>query len=103
MKSNLPIACTLTPDEMRRGRTALLPGLFARAEFHEALADGVRLRFRSEAGVIPRIAAVIEAERQCCRFLHFQLTADPDGGPVSLEVTGPPGTADFLAAWVPAP
>jgi hypothetical protein len=39
---------------------------------------------------------VIDAERQCCRFLRFQLTVEPDLGPMWLEVAGPPGTADFL-------
>ena len=102
MKSDLPIACTLTPDELRRGREALLPGIISRAEAHESLADGFRFRFASGEGVIPAIAAMVDAERRCCRFLQFQVTAEPDEGPVWLEVTGPPGTSDWLAAWIPA-
>jgi hypothetical protein len=101
VKPDLPIACTLTPEEMRRGREGLLPGILARAEAHEPLADGFRFRFKSEAGLIPALAAMIEAERRCCRFLHFQVAAEPDEGPVWLEVTGPDGTAEFLAEWIP--
>jgi hypothetical protein len=102
MESDLPIACTLTPEEMRRGREGLLPGIIARAAAHEPVAAGFRFRFRSEAGLIPELAAMMEAERRCCRFFHFQLIAEPEQGPVWLEVTGPPGTAEFLAGWLPS-
>ena len=101
MESDLPIACTLTPEEMRRGREGLLPGIIARAEAHEPVAAGFRFRFKSEAGLILELAEMIEAERRCCRFLHFQMIAEPDEGPVWLEVTGPAGTTDLLAGWIP--
>ena len=39
-------------------------------------------------------------ERQRCRFLRFAVAAERDGGPISLEVTGPPGTAQFLEQLV---
>jgi hypothetical protein len=101
MKPDLPIACTLTPEEMRRGREGLLPGILARAEAHEPLADGFRFRFKSETGLLADLASMIDAERRCCRFLLFQVIAEPDEGPIWLDVTGPPGTTDFLAGWIP--
>ena len=103
MKSDLPIACTLTPDQLRKGREALLPGIIARAMRSDRLDDGFRFHFTPDDGLIPAIAAMIDAERRCCRFLRFMLTAEPGEGSLTLEVTGPPGTAEFLAAWVPAP
>jgi len=45
---------------------------------------------------LTEIVSVIEAERECCRFLKFGLTLEPDGGPLLLEVTGPEGTQEFL-------
>ncbi len=42
----------------------------------------------------------IQLERQCCPFLRFQLTVEPGGGPIWLELTGPPGTREFLAHGV---
>lgn len=99
---NLPIACTLTAEELRRGREGLLPGVIARAEAHEPVDGGFRFRFKSEAGLLPALAVMIEAERRCCRFFHFQVIAEPDEGPVWLEVTGPPGTTEFLTGWVPS-
>jgi len=100
MKSDLPMACTLSLEELRRGRQALLPGVIARADAHERLADGFRFRFHAGED-LAAMATTIAAERRCCRFLQFVLTMEPDEGPVWLEVTGPPGTAEFLAGWIP--
>jgi hypothetical protein len=41
---------------------------------------------------------MVDAERQCCRFLQFTVTVEPDDGPVTLDLAGPPGTREFLAA-----
>jgi hypothetical protein len=38
----------------------------------------------------------IVAARECCPFLTFELTAQPNMGPVSVRVIGPAGTKDFL-------
>jgi hypothetical protein len=43
------------------------------------------------------IARAIDAERQCCRFLTFHLTVEPDLGAFVLDLTGPSGTRDFLS------
>jgi hypothetical protein len=97
---NLPIACTLSSAELARRRASLLPGVAAQAESREPVDGGFRWRFGPVPDILRALIDVIEAERECCRFLKFTLTADPDGGPVWLEVTGPPGTAEFLDALV---
>ena len=66
------------------------------AEGSEATTVGYRFRFAASSEALAKIAAVIDAERQCCRFLRFQLTVEPDLGPLCLEVTGPVGTGEFL-------
>ena len=50
--------------------------------------------------ILATIAQTIDAERQCCRFLRFSITVEPDGGPITLELTGPPGTREFLSAFL---
>ena len=68
--------------------------------FLHALHDvvsGHRLRFAASEEMLATIAQTVEAERQCCRFLRFQITVEPDGGPISLELSGPPGTREFIA------
>jgi hypothetical protein len=69
-----------------------------RAETHEELPDGHRLSFVPAEDTLALILKTIEAERQCCRFLRFQITVESDGGPVSVELTGPTGTREFVAA-----
>jgi hypothetical protein len=94
---DLPVACTLSADELSTRRDGLLPGLITLALDRVPLDDGCRLTFVPAAGLLDAIARVIDAERQCCRFLRFQLVVEQDGAPVTLEVTGPRGTKEFLA------
>ena len=100
--THLPIACSLTPEAIRARRANLLPGLLERADGSEALPNGLRLRFTPSNEVLQAIASTIDAERQCCRFLRFEVVIEPDAGPVWLTLSGPPGTAEFLDALVRA-
>jgi len=95
---DLPIACSLSPEAIRARRANLLPGLVRHADATERLPDGMRLRFTASTAALEAIASTIDAERQCCRFLRFALTIEPDAGPVWLTMTGPAGTAEFLDA-----
>jgi hypothetical protein len=94
---NLPIACTLGPDAVKAGREDLLGGLVARAAERVELSNGCRVRFDPTDDILSAIAKVIEVERQCCRFLTFELTIEADNGPIWLQFTGPDGTREFLA------
>jgi hypothetical protein len=101
--SDLPIACTLSASERRARKDELLPGLLKRAEQTEEIPDGRRYRFAASSDVLLAIARVMDAERQCCRFLFFHLTVEPDLGPFWLDVIGPPGTLEFLDEMELAP
>jgi len=94
--SEPPIACTLSAAELRERRAGLLPGLLARAVERVPVSNGYRWRFTPTSDLLSALGLVIEAERRCCPFLRFVVTAEPDGGPISLEVTGPPGTRELL-------
>ena len=98
--SDVPIACTLSPDALKTRREGLLAGLFQRAEHHDLTEEGIRMRFAPANDVVAAIARVVDAERQCCRFLRFAISVEPDGGPILLELTGPPGTREFLGGLV---
>ena len=100
MADDLPIACTLDGRALSGRVSELRTGVLASAEAVERLPDGYRWRFRSEPGLFARLGAVIDAERHCCRFLRFAIDTEPGLGSVILEVTGPPGTADFLDGWI---
>jgi hypothetical protein len=94
------IACSLDGAALARRQRELASGLFAEALGVDRLADGYRWTFPSADGLLARLAAVVEAERHCCRFLRFALHAEPDNGVVALEVSGPPGTHEFLERWL---
>ncbi len=92
-----PIACTLTPGELRSGRSDLLPGLAMLADRLAPLPNGVRLVFAPTAATLRRIGEVIARERRCCRFLDFRVHTGGVPGALRLDVTGPAGTREFLS------
>jgi hypothetical protein len=94
----LPVVCTLGPDARNARREGLLSQLLQQASGREPLPDGVRLRFAASGETLALLARTIEAERHCCRFLRFTITVEPAGGPFTLDLAGPPGTAEFIAA-----
>ena len=93
-----PIVCALTPEAIQARRAKLLPGLVTRAEECTEMEDGYRLTFSASGEMLRLIAAVIEAERQCCRWLRFELVVAPEGGPITLTLSGPEGAREFLSA-----
>ena len=99
-KVDLPVVCTLTPATITTRRAALLPGLVGRADSREETATGMRLRLPADA--LPAVLETIDAERKCCRFLRFEITVEPNGGPIWLELAGPLGTREFLSALLEA-
>jgi hypothetical protein len=94
----VPIVCELTREAIEARREGLLPGLAARAVERVVTDEGYRLSFSPDSETLQLIASVIDAERQCCRWLSFTLTVEPDGGPIVLTLSGPEGAREFLAA-----
>ena len=94
--ADLRIVCTLQPGELNARAMALLPGVAKRARARVVIDDGYRLDFDASSEMLRAIVEMIDAERQCCRFLRFRLTVEPDGDAMLLEVTGPRGTREFL-------
>jgi hypothetical protein len=94
----LPIACSLTPAEIEARRSTLLPGLVAQAVERLPIPDGFRWRFEASDAVLAAAVETINAERQCCRFLRFVLTVEPNGRALWLDITGAQGTVAFLEA-----
>ena len=98
LQADLPIACTLTADALSEKKDELLSHLIQFAADRSDIPGGVRYTFQPSSEILAAIVRTMDIERQCCRFLRFQLTVESDGGPVRLDVTGPDGTREFLQA-----
>lgn len=99
----LLVACSLTEPELAARRAGVLGEVRRAQEAARWLPDGVELRFAPEPERLALLATFIELERRCCAFLRFRLTVGPAGGPIWLELTGPPGTREFLQAELAPP
>lgn len=96
----MTFACRLTDSELRERRSAVLREAGRAVLETRELANGFAYRFPAEDVWLSELARLIGLERQCCPFLTFQLTAEPENGPIWLEVTGPPEAKAFLAEFL---
>ena len=96
--ADLPVACSLDPGALAARREGLLCELVRRAYTRQDLANGLRLSFATTDDTFGLVMRTVDLERRCCRFLRFQITVEPEAGPISVELTGPAGTREFLSA-----
>jgi hypothetical protein len=96
--TNPPIACSLTGSEFQDRRRGLLQKVSEAVLEVKELEDGYSYRFPSDGIWINELANLITLERQCCRFLHFNIRLEPGEGPIWLELSGPEGTKDFFGS-----
>lgn len=97
---DLPIACTLTAEEMPK-RFAEMQAVGRRALLASSLTPSEAvLRFAPGETVRARLTAIIAAEARCCAFLAMTLTERDDA--VVLTITGPDGAQPVLAELVAA-
>src|ERR1700730_10523523 len=96
--ADLPIMCTLSPDGLKTRKAGLLDGVARLSRQTVKIAAGYRFEFTPTAETLHLIADMIDAERQCCRFLRFALSVESDSGPIPLNVAGPEGAQAFVEA-----
>src|SRR5688572_31657774 len=100
---DMAIACSLNGAALACRQSNLRAGVLAEAESVERVADGYRWKFQHAPDLFARLGPIVDAERDCCRFLHFAIQAAQDQGMVSVEITGPEGTVEFLESWIQQP
>jgi hypothetical protein len=93
---DIPIACRLSNLELRNRQATLLTQFKSAVMATEELHDGYAFSVPGDAKCIAIVTELIAAERDCCPFLTFELTASPNMGPLIVSVTGPSGSKDFL-------
>ena len=75
MSTSDPCACLLDPGALERRvaewRTVANAGLLTR----EAVPEGVRLAFKPEPSITHALLDLVDAERACCNFAQWTVTA----------------------------
>jgi len=94
--NNSPIVCRLSDPEFREREATLLAAFRYVVTAIVELTEGYAFQINSDEKSLLVAARLMAAERACCPFLTFELTAQPNLGPVIVRVTGPGGAKEFL-------
>ena len=100
MNTDTPLVCNMdvfTPSQ-RESHIRTTIELIRAVQSVNGVENGYELQFPNETEFITQIAEFISNERLCCPFLNFNLNIVSNNEPVSLSLTGPIGTQEFLRA-----
>ena len=98
--SDTPLVCNMgvfTPGE-RENHIQSTTRLYRSVQDIHEVENGHGFIFPNETGIITRLGEFISNERRCCPFLGFTLKITSSTAPISLFLTGPEGTQEFLRA-----
>lgn len=97
-----PLACTVELSEMGPRLERLRKLADTSLQSHQLEGNVLRLAYRPDAAA--EVKAIVDLERDCCRFLDFQVHEGNTG--VSLTITAPadvgPGAQWLFAQFLPA-
>lgn len=96
--NTVPVACSLSSEELRQRRDGVLAKLAQAIQSTQERKEGYLYQFAPTEEILELLFHTVNLERQCCPFLRFQVTLEPGGGPIWLELTGPEGTQDFISS-----
>jgi hypothetical protein len=94
-EDGVPIVCALSEEQLRQRRATLLSRFRSIVTATHELENGYEFRIRGNAAAIMAAAELIAAERECCRFLTFELKIESAMNEATVRVTGPPGAREF--------
>ena len=100
MNIETPLACNMnvfTPAQ-RESHIQATMELVQSFQSVQGIEGGYEFHFPNESEMIYKIAGFISNERLCCPFLKFSFTVGASDEPISLSLTGPDGTQEFLRA-----
>jgi len=98
VRQEIAISCCLSDEQLRLREATLIQRFNAAVSVTTELVDGYSFQLSGDKETLALVEEILPAERECCPFLRFQLTAEPMMGLLHLAVTGPSGTKDFLKA-----
>lgn len=100
MNSTTPLACNMDvfTSAQRESHVQTTTELIQAVQSIQEVGNGYEFRLPNQTEFISKIAEFISNERLCCPFLKFTLNVFSNNEPVSLSLTGPIGTQEFLRA-----
>jgi len=104
ISAEVPIACNLNafdPEQTARHRELLMQ-LRSVVQNTEETEDSLIFTLPSDTETCLAVMEFITLERRCCTFLTFGVTIPPQGGPLTLTMSGPEGTKEILAGFAEA-
>ena len=96
LQQEVAVVCRLSSAAFRKRAATLLAKFKAGRVAVTELEKGYALRFPGDGKWLVLAGTVMAAERQCCPFLTFELLAEARLGAVTVRITGPEGTKQFL-------
>jgi hypothetical protein len=97
MKSETPLACNMDvfTTAQREQHIQATRELFQTVQNIREAENGFEFTLPGGSDLI-KIGEFVHNERRCCPFLKFTLTIDPEPKPITLLLSGPQGTQEFL-------
>lgn len=95
-------ACIMTAiaPEQREPHLANARNIFKRVREIRELDDGFSFLLDDAPELLNKLAEFMELERLCCPFFGFAVELEPEGGAVSLKLTGREGVKQFIKAEI---
>ena len=98
MNNEIPIVCTLNDAEFLERERGVLQKFKASMLSSDETDNGYAFRFLSDDASFAALSEFIVLERRCCPFLDFKMTVPRGFGEIHLELSGPDGAKEFIAA-----
>jgi hypothetical protein len=100
MNPDTPLVCNMNvfTSAQREAHIQTTTELIQALQSVQEVKNGYEFTFPNETEFISKIAEFISNERLCCPFLKFTLNILSNREPLSLSLTGPIGTQEFLRA-----
>ena len=100
LKTKLPIACNLNAlnNAEQQRRAELSARLQKSVHAVVPIPDGYIFRLPSNGRALLEVAEFISFERRCCPFLSFQINLNESDEAITVQLSGPDGVKEFLAA-----
>ena len=99
-KENVSVTCKLTTPELQEREKTVIAEIKILVVKRVETTNGVRYSFNDSDSTIDLLANFIKTERVCCSSFEFNLVVGQSEGFVTLELTGPEGTKDFIESEI---